>query len=444
MRRAVLILLAAIVAALIYIAGDLQPAQAKGLAILSLIAILWITEAVPITVTALLVPVLAVLSGTLPVREALANFASPIIYLFLGGFAMAAAMHKQGLDQWLALKVIQLARGRVVAAIALLFVATAFISMWISNTATAVMVLPIALGLLSNVDKDHFRAAFTFVLLGVAYSANIGGMGTLVGSPPNALAASEMGLGFVEWMLFAVPMVIALLPVMVFALWWCVRPKFPAASMRLPEAKPWGAQTRWVLAIFVCVVALWLMSKPISEWLGVDKGLDSIIAIGAVVALVGSGLLSWKELEKSTEWGVLILFGGGLTLSALLSKTGSSAFLADQLVNMFAGISPLVFLALAVALMVFLTELASNTASAALLIPIFYSLPQSQIGLSPPLLSASIALAASCAFMLPVATPPNAIVYGTGLIQQKQMMRVGLCLNLLCILLIAVLMPWFY
>ena len=159
---------------------------------------------------------------------------------------------------------------------------------------------------------------------------------------------------------------------------------------------------------------------------------------------MGSGLLNWKELEQSTDWGVLLLFGGGITLSVVLSKTGTSTFLADQLVAMFADISALLFLTLAVALMVFLTELASNTASAALLIPIFYSLPQSQIGVSPVLLSISIAVAASCAFMLPVATPPNAIVYGTGLILQKQMMRVGLCLNLLCIALITLLVPWLH
>lgn len=433
MRRVVLILVAISTAAAIYFGTNLEPSLAKGLAVLSLIAILWITEAVHITITALLVPIVAVAFGVLTVEGALASFANPIIYLFLGGFAMAAAMRKHGLDEWLALHVIKFAKGRLVVAVGLLFVVTAFISMWISNTATTVMMLPIALGLLANLDKEHHRSAFAFVLLGIAYSANVGGIGTLVGSPPNAIAASVMGLNFVDWMVLAVPLVLVLLPTVGFVLWWCLRPQFSTTPIQVPVAKGWTIQTRWILVIFFTVVGLWLMSKPVSEWLGISRGFDSIVALVAIIMLVGSGLLDWKEFERATDWGVLLLFGGGITLSVVLSSTGASAFLADQLVSLFAGIPALLFLALAVALMVFLTELASNTASAALLIPIFYSLPQSQTGIPPALLSVSIAFAASCAFMLPVATPPNAIVYSTGMVRQKQMMRVGLYLNIFCI-----------
>ncbi|WP_019530493.1 SLC13 family permease [Dasania marina] len=437
-----LIAVAVAVALTVYWGSGLEPALAKGLAILSLIAILWVTEAIHITATALLVPIVAAISGVLSIDEALVSFADPIIFLFLGGFALAAAMRKQGLDQWLALHVIKLARGRLIVAIVLLFVATAFLSMWISNTATAVMMLPIVFGLLANLDKEHYRATFTFVLLGIAYSANIGGIGTIVGSPPNAIAASILGLDFVEWMAIGVPLVIVLLPAMILTLWLCIRPQLPAMSDKTLEVTPWGQQTWWVLFIFIAVVSCWLMSKPISEWLDITQSFDTIVALTAIIVLLASGLLKWKELESSTDWGVLLLFGGGITLSVVLAKTGASTFLADQLVAIFAGGSALLFLALAVALMIFLTELASNTASAALLIPIFYSLPQSQIGVSPELLSIAIAVAASCAFMLPVATPPNAIVYGTGLVMQRQMIRVGLFLNVICIVLITLLMPW--
>lgn len=436
--------LALLIAAAIYWGSGLEPSLAKGLALLSLIATLWITEAIHITATALLVPVLAVTSGILTTNEALASFANPIIFLFLGGFAMAGAMHKYGLDEWMALQVIKLARGQLIIAVGLLLVVTAFISMWISNTATTVMMLPIALGLLSHLDQKHFRPAFTFVLLGIAYSANIGGLGTIVGSPPNAIAASLLQIDFIQWMTFGIPLVIAILPVAVVVLWLCIRPQFPDTLIQVPDSQPWTPQMRWLLIIFLAVVSLWLMSKPISQWLGITKGFDAIVAITAIVVMVGSGLIQWKDVEKSTDWGVLLLFGGGLTLSVILSKTGSSTFLADTLVTLFAGISPLVFLALAVTLMIFLTELASNTASAALLIPVLFALPEAQIGLSPVLLSVAVAAAASCAFMLPVATPPNAIVYGTGLVEQRQMMRIGLCLNILAIGLITVLMPLLY
>lgn len=444
MRVIILISIAIAIASAVYWASGLEPVLAKGLAILCLIAILWITEVIHITATALFVPIVAVMTGVLAIDEALVSFADPIIFLFLGGFAMAAAMRKQGLDEWLALHVIKWARGRLIIAVILLFVATAFISMWISNTATAVMMLPIVFGLLAKLDKTYYRTTFAFVLLGIAYSANIGGIGTLVGSPPNAIAASIMDLDFVEWMSIGVPLVLVLLPAMILTLWLCLRPQLPTALIELLEGKPWDQKTWWVLLIFLGAVSFWLMSKPVSQWLGITKGFDSIVALSATILLLGSGLLNWKELEKSTDWGVLLLFGGGITLSVVLSKTGASSFLADQLVILFADTSALLFLALAVALMIFLTELASNTASAALLIPIFYSLPQSQTGISPELLSIAIAVAASCAFMLPVATPPNAIVYGTGLVMQKQMMRVGLCLNFLCIALITLLVPWLH
>jgi sodium-dependent dicarboxylate transporter 2/3/5 len=435
---------ALLIAAAIYWGSGLEPSLAKGLALLSLVATLWITEAIHITATALLVPVLAVVTGILTTNEALASFANPIIFLFLGGFAMAGAMHKYGLDEWLALQVIKLARGRLNIAIGLLLIVTAFISMWISNTATTVMMLPIALGLLSHLDQKHHRSTFTFVLLGIAYSANIGGLGTIVGSPPNAIAASLLHISFIDWMKFGIPAVMVILPVSIVVLWLCIRPQLPDTIIQIPAPKPWTAQIRWLLVIFSTVVSLWLMSKPISEWLGVGSGFDALVAVIAIVVLVGSGLIQWKEVEKSTDWGVLLLFGGGLTLSVILSKTGSSTFLADSMVTLFAGTSPLVFLAIAVGLMIFLTELASNTASAALLIPVLFALPESQIGLSPVLLSIAVAMAASCAFMLPVATPPNAIVYGTGLIKQRQMMHIGLCLNILGIGLITTLMTLLY
>ncbi len=446
MRRILLILLALVLGAAVYAQFSEQSQLAAGLAILVFIATLWLTEAIHITGTALLVPVLAAGFGLMGVKQAFSGFANPIIFLFLGGFALAAAMRQHKLDQWMAMVVMRLSRGNGLISILLLFVVTAWTSMWISNTATTVMMLPIALGLVQRSEEKESVSHLVFVLLGVAYSANIGGIATLVGSPPNAIAASVIGVDFVGWMSIGFPMVMVLLPLALGMLWLLLRPNFDVVDFeQLPQSdfsvNLRSGKARWVLLIFVAVVTLWLLSKPLSQWLGIDKGFDSLVAIAAAVLLMTSGLLEWKQFEKNTEWGVLLLFGGGITLSSVLSLTGASAFLADELVTLFAGVSPLLFLALAVTLMIFLTEISSNTASAALFIPIFFSLPEAQIGLSPELLSLSVAVAASCAFMLPVATPPNAIVFGTGLIQQRQMMRVGLVLNLMCIGVVSGLMP---
>jgi sodium-dependent dicarboxylate transporter 2/3/5 len=447
MRPYLLMLLALGAGTGIYHAFSEQSQLAAGLAILTFIAILWLTEAIHITATALLVPVAAAILGLMSVKEAFSSFASPIIFLFLGGFALAAAMRQHSLDQWLALLVIRWSKGNLRVAVLLLFAVTAWTSMWISNTATTVMMLPIAMGLLEKLDWDKHPGTFVFVLLGVAYSANIGGIGTLVGSPPNAIAASIVGVDFVSWMQMALPMVALLLPAILGLLWLMLRPQWPVSEEMMTEELPhldiWTPQARGVLVVFFTVVTLWLFSKPLSQWTGIDKGFDALVAVAGAVSLLAAKLLDWKQLDQDTEWGVLLLFGGGIALSSVLSQTGASEYLAQQLVTVFAGMPAIVFLVLAVGLMILLTEISSNTASAALFIPIFFSLPEAQIGLSPVLLSLSIAVAASCAFMLPVATPPNAIVFGTGLIEQRQMMRVGLLLNICCVVLISAFMPLF-
>jgi sodium-dependent dicarboxylate transporter 2/3/5 len=437
MGRLLQVLVAVALAVVIYFFSGLPEKTATGLAILALVAVLWITEAFHITITALLVPVLAVSTGALSVKTALSSFSNPTIYLFLGGFALASALRKNQIDKWLAIKVVQLARGQILGAVCLLFLTTAFISMWISNTATAAMILPVALGLLGGMDPEKDQHTMAFVLLGVAYSANIGGLGTIVGSPPNAIAASELGISFAEWMRFGIPLVLLLFPLLILALWLVLRPRFKGNSLDIEHFhKTWDRQTLGVLVIFLVTVSCWLFSKQLSGLLGVERDFDTLVALGAIVALGVTRLLDWKEIERGTEWGVLLLFGGGITLSVLLSESGASKFLADQLLEIFGGMSPLLFLGIAVCFMIFLTELASNTASAALLVPIFYSLPEETIGMPPALLVMGVALAASCAFMLPVATPPNAIVFGSGHIRQRQMMRAGLVLNLLCVVVV--------
>ncbi|WP_086478815.1 DASS family sodium-coupled anion symporter [Oceanospirillum sanctuarii] len=438
MQRTHITLLLSVLAGLgIFYGTDLDLQLRIGLAILASVALLWMTETFHITVTALLVPILAVVTGVFSVADAMKNFANPIIFLFLGGFALASALHKQRLDERIAGLVIRAAQGKMLVASILLFFTAAFVSMWISNTATTAMMLPLALGMLSRLPYEQNRNTYWFVLLGVAYSANIGGIGTLVGSPPNAIAAAAVGISFAQWMKIGIPAVLVMFPAMLLLLWVVFRPDLSRKFEMDDDAKPMGAEQWLTLGVFVITVALWLFSKPVSQFIGVNKGFDAMVALLAIVLLCALKLVNWKDIEQSADWGVLLLFGGGLTLSAVLKSTGTSVFLAESISHVLEGAPLIIFMLVITAFVVMLTEIASNTASSALLVPIFVSIAQA-MGLSPVVLAAVIAVSASCAFMLPVATPPNAIVFGSGYVPQAQMMRAGALLNVTMILLIGI------
>lgn len=422
-----------------------------GLGLFALIGSLWMTQALHLSFTALLVPLLAVLAGVLTVRDALAAFAQPVIFLFLGGFALAAALSRHGLDQALALAMMRLARGRAALAVLMLFGLTALLSMWLSNTATAAMMLPLALGLLPHRQPDQAEPPVdqrtrAFVLLGLAYSASIGGMGTLVGSPPNAIAAAQAGIGFAQWLTIGLPLVALLLPLMIALLFLGLRPQWRTVST--PDSQPSPAEPwRWTrervltLGIFALTVTGWVLGAPLARALGVQADMDTLVALAAIALLGATGVLRWPDLERQTQWGVLLLFGGGLTLSQVMSTTGGSDYLAQTLIQWVADAPMLLVVLALVAFVVLLTELVSNTASAALIIPIAMSMAAAW-GLSPVIVAAAVALSASCAFMLPVATPPNAIVFGSGGVTQQTMMRMGMGLNILAIALITLWVAW--
>ena len=423
------------VAALVHAVAPPPDALRTGLAIFVLIGGLWLTQALHLSVTALLVPLLAVLTGLMDLRSALAPFAHPVIFLFLGGFALAAALQQQGLDRAMALAVMRLAAGRRAVAVGLLFALTAGLSMWISNTATAVLMLPLALGLLRDDDGPPERV---FVLLGVAYSASIGGIGTLVGSPPNAIAAAQAGIGFGAWMAIGVPLVLLLLPLMAGVMLLVLRPRLGGRLAQAAEPHPalaWTRPQRTTVLVFALTAVGWVGAAPLGRLLGIAADVDSAVAVAAIVALVASGAIRWPEIERRTQWGVLLLFGGGLALSAVMATSGASRFLAGLLTGALQGAPALLVLLAVVSFVVFLTELVSNTAAAALLVPVFVGVAAS-LGLPPALFAAAIAVSASCAFMLPVATPPNALVYATEQVPQAAMMRCGLVLNLVCIVVI--------
>ncbi|WP_134646817.1 SLC13 family permease [Vibrio diabolicus] len=409
-----------------------EPQVVTGLSILVFVAILWLTEAIHVSITALLIPLLAVFLGVFNTQTALNNFSNSIIFLFLGGFALAAALHKQKLDQAIADKVLLLARGKMSVAVFMLFGVSAGLSMWISNTATAAMMLPLVLGVMTKLDAKKNHNTFLFVLLGIAYSASIGGIATLVGSPPNAIAAAEVGLSFTEWMKLGVPISLVLMPIAILVLYTMTKPDLSHKFDLDHQPVEWTNGKMITLAIFLLTVTLWIFSKPINAMLGGFAKFDTLVAIGAILMLGASRAVEWKDIEKTTDWGVLILFGGGICLSNVLKATGTSVFLAHSLSGFLEQAGILLTILAVVAFVVFLTEFASNTASAALLVPVFATIAEA-LGMSPVILSALIAVAASCAFMLPVATPPNAIVFGTGHIKQKEMMRIGFVLNIACI-----------
>ncbi|GIU23014.1 NadC family protein [Shewanella colwelliana] len=414
-----------------------------GLSILIFAAILWLTEAIHISVTAILIPIMGVLLGVFETKTAMSNFANPIIYLFFGGFVLAAALNHQGIDRRIAHKVLTASKGKLSIACMMLFGITALLSMWISNTATAAMMLPLALGILQQLDIKEHRNTYLFMLLGIAYSANIGGIGTLVGSPPNAIAAAQVGLSFADWLEFGLITVALMLPAMLIALYLYLKPNLNAVCT-IPQSKEQlGMTGKLTLVIFIATVGCWIFSKPISAALGGIAQFDTIVALGAVVLLAGLGLVQWKKIEKTTDWGVLILFGGGLTLSAILKTTGTSVFLAHWVTDIFGNTHMALFTFAVIFFVVMLTEFASNTASAALLVPVFAAIAEA-LGLSPIMLSVLIGIAASCAFMLPVATPPNAIVYGSGFIKQSEMMRAGVIINFISMLVLYIIAHLFW
>lgn len=440
-RGLIITLVAAVVSVLVYNILPFDINVNKGLALLTFVGALWLTEALHITITALLVPILAVLIGIpeFDTKKALVSFADPIIFVFFGGFALATALHVQQLDKKIALWLISLSKGHLGGAVLMIFSVTAFLSMWISNTATAAMMLPLALGMLSQVDKTTDRSTYVFVLLGIAYSASIGGLGTLVGSPPNAIAAKALHLDFAGWMKYGLPMMLVMMPALIGAMYLVLRPKLNRRISLENVDIPWTLPRVLTILVFVAAALSWIFGKQLGEMFSFTQP-DSVVAILAAVLVVGLGLVSWKQVSDSTDWGVLMLFGGGIALSSVMQSSGASLVLGQQIANTFSSAPIFVVIFVVSAFIIMLTEFTSNTASAALLVPVFATIA-TQMGMPVEVMVLIIGIGASCAFMMPVATPPNAIVMGTGDVSQKDMMKVGAVLNAVAIVIVAV---WAY
>lgn len=423
-------------------------------------AILWVTEAIPIPATALLPLVLFPLLNVAAVKDAAAPYANPVIYLFMGGFFLALGMQRWRLHQRMALWIIGFTGSRVTHVLGGFMAATAFVSMWVSNSATALMMLPIALSVvellrerMSDAEPRAVDGVGLALMLGVAYASSIGGLGTLIGTPPNALLAGFLNetygfhIGFGEWMLVGVPLVIAGIPlthaILVRACltdrWLEVPGLQHEVGRELAKMGPLSRGEITVALVFFVAAFCWIAQPLLKPF--VPGMTDTTIAMGAAVALfflpvdwrAGKFALCWKDVREF-PWAILLLFGGGLSMAEMVDKTGLAAWLGT-LTSAWHGFPILVVVVLATTAVLFLTELTSNTATAATFLPVVASVAIG-MGQNPLLLAIPTALAASCAFMLPVGTPPNAVVFSSGLVPLPKMARVGLWVNLLFIVLI--------
>lgn len=437
--------LLSIFAAYLCIQNGQSFALATTVAVTICCAIWWLFEPVPAPVTALLPLAILPLLGVLSAKEVAQSYGHELILLLAGGFMLSRALEKSGAHQRLAMKMVKAFGGRSGRHLLYGFIAaTGFISMWISNTATTLLMLPVAIAIIEKYPDKRLEVP---LILSIAYAASIGGMGTPIGSPPNLVfmqvyqQTTGIAYGFFDWMQVGVP--VALVALVVLGLWLGRRLKNSPAA-QLPDIGSWTVAERRVLIVFALTAAAWIFrTEPFggwSNWLGLDKANDASVALIAVIVLclISDGregrLLDWNSAEK-IPWGALILFGGGIALATAFDKSGLSDLIGQHLTGLRHLPLPLLMLGLMTGV-VLLSEIASNTATAVLLMPIMAATAKA-INVEPALLMYPAVLAASVGFMLPVATAPNAIAYGTGLVSTRQMIKEGAVLDVLCVILLS-------
>ena len=460
------LLLGPVVAVTMLLAGapdGLSEAGWRTAAMGVLMAVWWATEAIPIAATALLPIVLFPMLGIGTVQHTVVPYSNKVIYLFLGGFIVAFAMQRWNLHRRIALNVLRVAGGNGRSLIGGFMLASALISMWVMNTSTTMMLLPIGVSIITVIHKsidtldDKQRADFQYaLLLGIAYGATIGGMATLVGTAPNAIFSAFMldnygtEISFANWMRVGLPLSFMMLPLAWLALTRVVfkvnfhtsgEARSELERMRREMGGITTPETR-VLIVFLCMATTWMARPLLTRIPGLEALDDSIIAMagGLALFLIPSGhaddklLLRWKYAEK-LPWGVLILFGGGLTLAQSVRETGLAEWLGGTL-HAVAALPTIGLVIIIATMIIFLTELTSNIATTSTFLPVVGAVAI-EAGIDPIVLAVPVTLAASCAFMLPVATPPNAIVFGSGLLTIPKMARAGLALNLIGVVLVS-------
>ncbi|WP_025740066.1 SLC13 family permease [Aquimarina pacifica] len=435
------------------------------------VAIWWITEAIPIAATSLLPIVLFPLSGGLDIKSTTAAFGNHTIFLYAGGFILAIGIERWGLHKRIALNIINAIGTNIKTMILGFMIATAFLSMWISNTATSVMMLPIGIAIINaltdnpetieNENKIFGKA----LMLSIAYSASIGGIASLIGTPTNLILANivkeayNYEITFVNWIIIGLPISVLLL---IICWYYLVEVAFSFKQKQFPGGKDevksqlqklgkLSYEEKWVLVIFVCTALAWIsrsfLLQPIFP--AID---DTIIAITAAILLFlipskkkGIPLMDWKSAVQ-LPWGILLLFGGGLSLAIGFKTSGLALWIGTQMI-LLQGTYLILLLIIIIAMVNFLTEITSNVATTSMLLPVLASMALS-LDIHPFILMIGATISASCAFMLPVATPPNAIVFGAGYLTIPDMIKKGFWLNILSIVIITILVyyavPYFW
>jgi sodium-dependent dicarboxylate transporter 2/3/5 len=453
LRSAVLLVgpLAAVLAGWLVAASGMETPAVIAAAITTLTAVWWVFEPIPIPVTSLIPLALFPMFGILPPSAVGEAVGSPLILLLMGGFMLSTAMAKSGAHRRLALNAVRLFGGEGGGGRSLVFgfvAVSAGLSMWISNTATVLMLLPIVGAIVEKTDDAHLRRA---LLLGIAYAGSVGGIGTPVGTPPNLIFmrvyAQTTGteVTFLDWMRWALPSVLLLVPIIAL---WLTRRVQSGQRIEIPAPGPWRAEEIRTLAVFVITAIAWITrSEPAGgwrHWLGVEGANDASVAMLAVVVMClipngrGGRLLDWEHASK-IPWGILLLFGSGIAIAKAFDATGISAALGAALAGL-RDVPPLLLIAMICLAVTSLTEVTSNTATTALLMPILAAAGVAA-GMDPKLLMAPAAMTASCAFMLPVATGPNAVVFSSGRVSIREMAREGFVLNLVAVVVVS-LMTW--
>jgi len=416
------------------------------LTLAALMILLWITEWIPIYLTALFPILLGAPLGLLTPKELAGCYGDANIFLFFGGFVLALGLEKWGVHEQIARRIIKIVGDQKSKILLGFILSTGLISMWISNTATALMMLPMAVAVIEAMPVSHRESRFSALLmLSVAYAANIGGVGTLIGSPPNTQMASILAenfhiqVSFLDWMKIGLPLAITLLLIMYLLFHYLLGSERKDVHDLHFHTLPWSKPQKRVLWIFSMVAILWIFREPIVAWTGIPYRDENAAILGALALfLLPNGddkqtLLKWSDTEK-LPWGILLLFGGGLAMAAILEKNGILKSLSAYF-NFADGINPILLIFILTALAIFISEVLSNLAMVTVFIPIVgVFAEQTQTPLFP--LAMALTLGASLAFMMPVGTPPNAIVFGSGYLKIRQMVRIGFILNIISLLLI--------
>ena len=429
-------------------------------------ALWWVTESVPIAITALLPIILFPMTGAVDLQTTTASYGHKYIFLYMGGFMLAIAIEKWNLHKRIALNIIKIIGTNISKIILGFMVATAFLSMWISNTATAVMMLPIAMSIVAqlqdnpNTEKNENLIFGKALMLSIAYSASIGGMATLIGTPPNLVFAGYVEetygieITFLQWFKFGVPIAI---PLLVIAWLYLTKFAFKFKQKEFPGGKeeinrllvligPMKREEKLVSSIFVLTAFCWITRSFILQefFPFID---DTIIAMTAGILLFvipasdfKKRLITWEDAVK-LPWGIILLFGGGMALAAGFQITGLASWLGAQM-SVFQGLSLLILVFVIITLVNFFTEFTSNLATTAMLLPILAPIAIS-LNMNPYMLMVACTIAASCAFMMPVATPPNAVVFGSGYLRIPDMIKSGIWMNIISILFLTLMVYYF-